>query len=1069
MPSYPHIERYRADLQRFLEFGGSDNEQSIRRAFAVCLDSYCRDHREKLALVDELDAGGGSRVTGTGIRPDGTVKDSLRMARGYWEAKDTHDDLDAEIQAKFNRGYPRDNILFEDSATAVLFQNGNEAMRVDMSRPGELHRLIRRFLDYELPEIGEFRQARQQFKTDLPAVLESLREAVADAEANNPDYQDAAAVFLTLCRQTISPEVSDGDVREMLLQHILTKDIFLRVFAEDQFHRENNVARQLDALERTFFTGDVRRQAIDRLRAYYGAIGRAADEIADHDEKQRFLKGVYEDFYQAYNPAAADRLGVVYTPNEVVDFIIRGTDHLLQKHFGRTLADDNVQILDPATGTGTFVTSLINHLPLDRLEYKYRNEIHANEVAILPYYIANLNIEYTYRERTGRYLEFPNLCFVDTLDNMDWQGASGGAVTRQGAFNLGGMSEENWIRVQEQNEKSISVIIGNPPYNATQRYWNDFNPNRAYPAIDQRIRETYTQASGARNLHKQYDMYKRFIRWASDRLADDGIIGFVTNRAYLDAKQDDGFRLIAAQEFSEIYVMDLGSDVRRNPKISGTTHNVFGIQTGVAIAFFVRDRSKLGECVIYYDRREDAELAAEKLAFLRDATLETIPFDNVTPDSKSYWIDQSNSDIDQLVPLAGVENGAMFELHNPGVVTARDEWVYDFSSEHLQIKAHFFAQIYNRALDSGEGFLDPAIKWSRNLRRHFQANRRIDFSAKKVVTSLYRPYVAKPYFADQVMNNDLTRNWFQTFGTNLTEENKVICFCVNGKHFYALASKEVVDFHFTGDTQCLPLHRYTPDGERVSNITEWGLRQINDHYRQEWGAGFDERYPDGIGAEDIFAYTYAVLHDPVYRHDYRVDLLREFPRLPFYREFDAWARMGQELLDLHLGFETADPYPLERQDKPGVEPRRAILRADKERGVITLDEQTTLTGVPADAWRYQLGSRSALEWVLDQYKERKPRDPTIRERFNTYRFADHKERVIDLLRRVCTVSVKTMDVVDDMAYWEDGYLIVFGDRDKNEWQTMALESFNSYYDESDDDPEYQAWLASLPDIRGQID
>ena len=288
MPSYPHIDRYHADLQRFLQFGGSDNEQSIRRAFAVCLDSYCRDHREKLALVDELDAGGSLRN-----RPDGTVKDSLRMARGYWEAKDTHDDLDAEIQAKFNRGYPRDNILFEDSQTAVLFQNGNEAMRVDMARPGELHRLIRRFLDYELPEIEEFRQARQQFKADLPAVLESLREAVADAEAGNPDYQAAAALFLNLCRQTISPDVTDADVREMLLQHILTRDIFLRVFAEDQFHRENNVARQLDALESTFFTGDARREAIDRLRLYYGAIGRAADEIADYAEKQQFLKAIY--------------------------------------------------------------------------------------------------------------------------------------------------------------------------------------------------------------------------------------------------------------------------------------------------------------------------------------------------------------------------------------------------------------------------------------------------------------------------------------------------------------------------------------------------------------------------------------------------------------------------------------------------------------------------------------------------------------------------------------------------------------------------------------------------------
>ena len=242
-----------------------------------------------------------------------------------------------------------------------------------------------------------------------------MRAAIEDAEARNADYR-AAAGFLDLCRRSISPEFSEADVREMLLQHILTKDIFLRVFAEDQFHRENNIALQLDTLERAFFTGDARRQAIVRLRAYYGAIGRAADEIADYAEKQNFLKAIYEDFYKTRNPAAADRLGVVYTPNEVVDFIIRGADHLLQKRFGRSLADDNVQILDPATGTGTFITNLIEYLPADRLEHKYLNEIHANEVAILPYYIANLNIEYTYREKTGRYLEFPNLPFYHDFD-----------------------------------------------------------------------------------------------------------------------------------------------------------------------------------------------------------------------------------------------------------------------------------------------------------------------------------------------------------------------------------------------------------------------------------------------------------------------------------------------------------------------------------------------------------------------------------------------------------------------------------------------------------------------------
>ena len=575
-----------------------------------------------MALVAEL----GSKL---GNVPDGTVKDTLRMARGYWEAKDSHDDLDAEIQRKFNRGYPRDNIIFEDSLTAVLIQNSDVAMRVDMSRSGELHRLIRSFLDYELPQIEEFRQAQRQFKADLPTVLASLREAIDEAQAVNPQYRAAADGFLAVCQQTIGPDVTTGDVREMLLQHILTKDIFLRVFAEDQFHRENNVAQRLDELERTFFIGDLRRNAIERLRGYYGAIGRAADEIADYAEKQQFIKAIYEDFYKAYNPAAADRLGVVYTPNEVVDFIIRGADYLLQKHFGRTLADDDVQILDPATGTGTFITNLINYLPKERLEYKYVNEIHANEVAILPYYIANLNIEHTYKERMGSYKEFPNLCFVDTLDNMDWQqaGTTGGAVTRQGAFNLGGLSAENWMRVQEQNERAISVIIGNPPYNATQRNFNDFNPNRVYSEIDRRIRETYTETSTAQNLHKQYDMYKRFIRWASDRLDDDGIIGFITNRAYLDARQDDSFRKVVSGEFTDIYVLDLGSDVRRNPKISGTTHNVFGIQTGVAIGFFVRDKTRLGQCQIHYARREDAELARDKLAFLNDASLNKITFE----------------------------------------------------------------------------------------------------------------------------------------------------------------------------------------------------------------------------------------------------------------------------------------------------------------------------------------------------------------------------------------------------------------------------------------------------------
>ena len=758
MPVYAHIDRYHRELAELIKFGGADNEENIRPAFQNCLAAYCAEHSERLVLVPELRSDSSNK-------PDGTIRDSLRMTRGLWEAKDTHDDLDREIQNKLSQGYSSDNILFEDSRTGVLFQDQQEAMRTDMTDPAALDDLIRKFLDYELPEIQEFREARQQFKTDLPAVLERLRETVVEAEFGNPGYQEAAKIFLELCHQSISPDVSNDNVREMLIQHILTKDIFLRVFDEDQFHRENNVARQLDALEHTFFTHDVRRQAIDRLRSYYGAIGRAADDIAGYGEKQQFIKGVYEDFYQAYNPGAADRLGVVYTPNEVVDFIIRGTDSLLQKYFGKTLADDNVNILDPATGTGTFITNLLTHLPAGRLKYKYLNEIHANEVEILPYYIANLNIEYTYKELTGDYLEFPNLCFVDTLDNMDWRGASGATVQRQTQLNLGGVSEENWIRVQEQNEKPISVIMGNPPYNANQQNENDNNKNREYPAIDRRIRESYVKESTAQKT-KQYDMYKRFIRWASDRLEDDGIVGFITNRAYLETRQDDGFRRVAAQEFTDIYILDLGSDVRRNPKISGTTHNVFGIQTGVSIGFFVRQKARLGDCGIHYARREDAELAIDKLAYLSTATIDGIEFDRITPDAKAYWLDQSDSDFEELMPLANRESKlaqtaanemSLFGLHAMAVATNRDGWVYDFDLMSLRSKALAFTDSYNESLENGEEPNNPNIKWSRDLRNEFRRGRRIVYNDANRTESLYRPFVVKHHFVDFTMNDVLTK------------------------------------------------------------------------------------------------------------------------------------------------------------------------------------------------------------------------------------------------------------------------------------------------------------------------
>ena len=407
--------------------------------------------------------------------------------------------------------------------------------------------------------------------------------------------------------------------------------------------------------------------------------------------------------------------------------------------------------------------------------------------------------------------------------------------------------------------------------------------------------------------------------------------------------------------------------------------------------FSSEEKAKLGRCDIHYAKREDSELAINKLAYLRDANFDDIEFDSIVPDAKSNWLNQSDSDFERLLPLAnrrsstasGADEGqSIFGMHSMAVATNRDEWVYDFDVGNLRAKTLFFADKYNDLLDQNDASYPTVIKWSRDLRNEFQRGRRIVYSEANRIQSLYRPFVAKHHLADFTMNDVLTRNHYTMFGADLRQRNSVINLCVNGKAFYALATDRVVDLHFTGDTQCLPLYRYTAEAGRVSNITGWGLQRINDHYRQEWGSHFDQMAgADEITAEDVFAYTYAVLHDPVYLHDYAVDLSREFPRLPLYRDFDQWVKMGQELLDLHLGFESAEPYPLERQDRADVVPQRAILKAYRERGTIALDEQTTLLGVPKAAWRYRLGSRSALEWVLDQYKERKPRDPTIRERF----------------------------------------------------------------------------------------
>ena len=564
------ISQYYRDLDQIIQYGGRRNESQIRFAFQRLLNEYCQP--KDFVVVAELDY---RTKRGNLIRLDGVVKDALRLEWGYWEAKDEDDDLDKEIEKKLAKGYPDDNILFEDSQTAILLRQGEVCWRVSMRNDQALDQLLTEFINYERPEVKDFRSAIAVFNEDLPTILIRLREMINEQSESNASFVTARDKFLGICQQSINPEVNGDDVREMIIQHILTEDIFTNIFNESQFHRENNIARELGNVINTFFIGSVRRNMLGSIEHYYGVIRRTAANIYNHQEKQKFLKAIYENFYKAYNPKAADRLGIVYTPSEIVKFMIESVDYLLDKHFGKLLQDKNVEILDPATGTGTFITELIEYINKDKLKYKYQHEIHCNEVAILPYYIANLNIEFTYKQKMGEYEEFHNICLVDTLDRCD---------LGEKQFDLFAISAENTARIKEQNSRKISVIIGNPPYNAWQDNYNQNNANLKYKEIDKRINASYIKAGTAQNQIAVYDMYVRFYRWASDRIKNNGLIAFITNRSFIDGKTFDGFRKIVEQEFDYIYIVDAGGDIRSGDK-SG---NVFNIKTGVAVMFLVK-------------------------------------------------------------------------------------------------------------------------------------------------------------------------------------------------------------------------------------------------------------------------------------------------------------------------------------------------------------------------------------------------------------------------------------------------------------------------------------------------
>ena len=1035
-PTHKPVKAYYESLQRFESIGVS-HETAVRSAFQTLLE-YCGRQFDWI-LVPEHSMPpltgrstappdkSGSRPVGTVTRGargvknkrivvDGALIDNFQLPHGYWEAKDIHDDLPVEVLRKFEKGYPRDNILFQTPHRAILWQNNQPTLDADLTDPTQLIQTLETFFSHRPQEYTEWEEAVAQFKDRVPALGNGLAELIEKERGANREFTAAFAAFHEKCRQSINPNLSEAAVEEMLIQHLLTERIFRTVFSNSEFTRRNVIAREIETVITALMSHAFSREDFLRsLDPFYVAIERTAATIDDFSQKQGFLNTVYEQFFQGFSVEVADTHGIVYTPQPIVDFMVRSVEEILGAEFNRSLSDSGVHIIDPFVGTGNFIVRTMREIRPTALEDKYQSELHCNEVMLLPYYIASMNIEHEFYEVTGDYQPFEGICLVDTFDL---------AEDRQ----LPLFALDNTRRVEEQKETPMFVVIGNPPYNVGQVNENDNNKNRKYPTMDVQVKETYAKDSTATNKKALADPYIKAIRWSSDRIGDEGVIAFVTNSGFLDGVAFDGIRKHLADDFDVIYILNLSGNVRKNPKLSGTTHNVFGIQVGVSINFFVKTRNNANsQAQICYARVDELWRKEDKYRYLDSQKhYRNIEWKSITPDQRYTWLTEGlRAEFETFIPMGTKEAKAtkgeaadvIFKIFSSGVATSRDAWVYNFDRNTLTENMKRTIESYNEQVfkwkhrkdreanvDDFVVYDDMKISWSSALKQKLQGGQIAEFAETKIRQSFYRPFTKSNLFFDRVMNQRV----FvlpSIFPTPETEaENRVIWLKVGATWpTFALMIDKIPDTLPSSGSQCFPFYTYDEDGtNRRENITDWALERLRAHYRDE-----------SIGKWDIFHYVYALLHHPVYRERYQANLKRDLPRLLYTLDFWDFARAGQRLGELHIGYEEAEEYPLhfiENREVP-IDWRVEKMRLSKDKTQLAYNNFLILDGIPAKAFDYRLGNRAALEWVIDQYRVKADKRSGI---VNDPNRPNDPRYIVKLIGKVIAVSLETVEIVEGL-------------------------------------------------------
>ena len=857
--------------------------------------------------------------------------------------------------------------------------------------------------------------------------------------------------FVAALRNNLNDSITTGDAAAMLSQHLITKPVFDALFGGQEFTQHNPVSRVMQLMVDELQGYGLAAETAE-LAEFYDSVRRRVEGIDNAEGKQHVVIELYERFLKVAYPKVAESLGIVYTPVEIVDFIIRSVQALLRREFNASLSDQGVHILDPLVGTGTFITRLLQSGFIDRedLLRNYASNLHANEIMLLAYYIAAVNIETTYAEIAGEYHPFEGIVLTDTFQ------ASEATDQKDTTF-----FPRNNARIERQLALDIRVIISNPPWSRGQGSHEDDNANQAYPALDEKIARSYIASSESRGLKNPlYDSYVRAIRWGSDRVqaGQAGIVGFVTNSGFLNGKSFDGFRKVLAKEYHEIYIYDL----RGNQRTSGKTSQreggkVFGSgsRSGVAVLLLVKRPGPVTEpAVIHYHDVSDYLTREQKLETLGKAQLDEITWTDVKPNEQGDWINQRTHDYLALRPVAVIQSEnaipsltPLFEQSSLGVITNRDAWVFNSSDEKLQQLVERQMAFYNNQVDALKGDADTVethpmqFKWDLSAEQRAMRGLLAEVQPLGFRPAIYRPFFRQHYYMDPVLTS--ARSQIPKYFPTPYIRNPAILvergLPAPGRTIAILATDTVSDNKVGAGAsgravQVLPRYTYdeTPDPSQSSMLAE-EQNNRRDNITDEALNAYRARYGDWVNSDHIFSYVYGILHSPEYRERYADDLARLLPRIPEVATADAFrafSKAGQLLLDLHIGYEEAAQYPLQERLAPGAPdgPERYRVRKirwgtsgkETDRSVIVCNDWITLTDIPDEAHEYIVGPRSALAWLLDRYQVKTDKVSGIVNDPNDWGAEIGNPRyIIELVKRVTTVSVETMAIVKTLPPLEE--------------------------------------------------